>query len=884
MRPMRRIALLLAIVLAMPAGVAWIRFSPLEHWEAPPGAAPQLTPPNPAAGSWPPYLRRSATAPLPTPTQTTGVAKIVVLLIDFTDVREASGHDPAYFDARMNAGSPTHSVRSYYQEISRGALTLNATIIPTWFHSTHPMSYYGADSASGVDDANGPIYRLVTEAVRLADPTVDFSQFDTNGDGVVDHVMVVHAGGGQESDPTNKDLIWSHRWAVLDADPSVPGSQPLTADGVQIYGYTMESEDFVIGTVAHEFGHDLGLPDLYDTDGSSNGAGIWDIMSLGSWTGSPAGSSPAHMSAWSLIRLGWVTPTEVTSSLVGTSIDAVENSGKVFRLSIPGTTQEYFLIENRQPIGFDAALPGSGLLIWHVDDSQTSNDQDTHRLLDLEEMDEGVSGDHPIDSGDPWHDTATGWGPETAPDSRAYDGSVTSWRVRDISASGATMIATIARDVTKDLAVSAIRLPFTQAVNAVVRTEVDVRNEGLALTTAALQVDVYREMLQPAARVTGATFNLSVASQTTVTSFLNFTPTSSGRYIVRAVLVGANDEIPSNDERVAHVLVNTFRFRDDVESGPGSWSANGVSSDLHQWRIVNESDVDGSAHSRTHSWRFGYVASLLPNPFPAAWYTLTSTTISVSPGPTFLILYQRHDLTGRTVEVLPIGSNNTDEAFVEVSYAGGPWVKLVRYTGVDLTWRVASFDLTANSSGSMTLQVRFNVSANVIGKAGGWWIDDVMIAALSPARAGMLLGSMGPLDAVAGGSVRFALKLANVGEYDTDFRLDAVLPAGWDATLEGGTGGPLRGQVVRLAPDNDAALRIVLSVAGNATAGSTYPATISATAVGDPTVKTSTTVQVRISSGLPQDLIVAAILVASAIVIAMLVVVLVRRRRRRPLP
>src|SRR5207244_1002183 len=80
-------------------------------------------------------------------------------------------------------------------------------------------------------------------------------------------------------------LIWSHRWAVLDADPTTPGSQSQTADGVQIYGYTMESEDFVIGTVAHEFGHDLGLPDLYDTDGSSAGAGIWYIMSLGSWNG-----------------------------------------------------------------------------------------------------------------------------------------------------------------------------------------------------------------------------------------------------------------------------------------------------------------------------------------------------------------------------------------------------------------------------------------------------------------------------------------------------------------------------------------------------------------------------------------------------------------------
>src|SRR5437867_3241586 len=288
-RPMRWTAVLLAFVLALPAAVALIRLPPTEHWETPPDVGPLLMPPNPTMGTWPPYLRRQAPGPMPIPAKTTGVARIVVLLIDFTDIAHDPSHDGPYFDARMNAaGSSAHSVGSYYQEVSRGALTVNATVIPMWFHSTHPMSDYGADRATGVDDANGPIYRLVTEAVRAADATANFAQFDTNGDGVVDHLMVVHAGAGQESSPSNKDLIWSHRWAVLDADPTTPGSQSQTADGVQIYGYTMESEDFVIGTVAHEFGHDLGLPDLYDTDGSSAGAGIWDIMSLGSWNGAPA--------------------------------------------------------------------------------------------------------------------------------------------------------------------------------------------------------------------------------------------------------------------------------------------------------------------------------------------------------------------------------------------------------------------------------------------------------------------------------------------------------------------------------------------------------------------------------------------------------------------
>ena len=877
---MRGIAIFLAIVLAVPPTLALIHFAPIERWETPPGAGPQLTPPNPAAGGWPPYLRRSPTAPSPTPTQTTGVARILVLLIQFSDTAANPSHDGAYFDSRLNStGGSVRSVRSYYQEVSRGALTLNATIISTWFTSAHPMSYYGADSSTGVDDGNGPIYRLVVEAVRLADPSVNFASFDTNGDGVVDHLMVVHAGAGQESNPGQKDLIWSHRWAVLDADPTTPGSQSLTADGVQIYGYTMESEDFVVGTATHEFGHDLGLPDLYDTDGSSHGAGIWDPMAEGSWNGNPAGSSPAHMSAWSLMRLGWVTPTDVTTSLVGTSIDAVETSGKVFRLSIPGSIQEYFLIENRQPLGFDAGLPGSGLLIWHVDDSQTSNDQDTHRLVDLLEADEASMGDHPVDASDPWHDTASGWGPETVPDSRAYDGAATGWRVRDISASGATMIATIAHDVTKDLAVSAIRLPFTEAVGAVVQTQTDVRNEGVQPANVTLQVEVYRDMLQPSTRVTTATFNRPiVGAQTTATFSVNFTPASSGRYMVHALLVGANDEIPSNDERIAHVLVNTFRFRDPITSAAG-WSTDGFSNDQYRWRVVSDSDPDGGSHSHPSAWRFGYVATLVPNPLPPAWHTLTSPSIGVPAGPTFLIFYHRYDFTGRTVEVLPIGANETDEAYVEVSYGGGPWTKVARYTDKDLTWRVAAFNLTANISGSTTLQVRFNASSNVMAKAGGWWIDDVMIAAAGPGRAGVFLGAVGLITA-AGGTARIALKLANVGEYETNFRLDATLPPGWGAGLEGGAGGLLRGHVVRLAPDNDAALRIDLSPAGNATAGTSYPATITATALEDPTARAAATFQVAVSTSLSVDLLLGVGLVVAAI--AVLVVAVVARRRRRP--
>src|SRR5207247_1510994 len=122
---------------------------------------------NPSGGTGPPYLRRSPTARSPAPTQTTGVARILVLLIQFSDTAASASHDGGYFDSRLNAtGGSVHSVRSYYQEVSRGALTLNATVISTWFTSAHPMSYYGTDSSTGLDDANGRIHRLVVRGVH----------------------------------------------------------------------------------------------------------------------------------------------------------------------------------------------------------------------------------------------------------------------------------------------------------------------------------------------------------------------------------------------------------------------------------------------------------------------------------------------------------------------------------------------------------------------------------------------------------------------------------------------------------------------------------------------------------------------------------------------
>src|SRR5881397_2216139 len=134
------IPLLLAVLLLAPATLTVPRSTEL-HWDQPADARPQLTPPQPGKQTWPSGANRGIPFPTPSPAQTTGTVRVLVLLVDFADVSPAAAHTGAYFDGFYNDTSAgAKSFRAYYSEVSRGALTVQATIIPTWFHSVHPMS------------------------------------------------------------------------------------------------------------------------------------------------------------------------------------------------------------------------------------------------------------------------------------------------------------------------------------------------------------------------------------------------------------------------------------------------------------------------------------------------------------------------------------------------------------------------------------------------------------------------------------------------------------------------------------------------------------------------------------------------------------------------
>jgi immune inhibitor A len=287
----------------------------------------------------------------------------LVLLVDFSD--NVAHQTPAHFNQLLFDMNDPNSMASFYKELSYGKLKITGQVT-NWIRAKHPYAHY-TDGQSGTGNSfpkNTP--GLLDEALQAYCKTGSLAGFDLNGDGFVDGLFLVHAGGGAEAEPDpnlRRDMIWSHKWTL----PS-----PFTNSGIRAYAYFTAPEDGKLGVFSHEFGHFLGLPDLYDTSYRSAGIGDWCLMAGGSWNG--GGNRPARMSAWCLANLGWIRPTNV-SKASSLTLNALEKDKTAcYRLPISGkANKEYFLIENRQKQGRDKDLPGSGLAVWHIDDTQSDN-------------------------------------------------------------------------------------------------------------------------------------------------------------------------------------------------------------------------------------------------------------------------------------------------------------------------------------------------------------------------------------------------------------------------------------------------------------------------------------------------------------------------------
>ena len=379
--------------------------------------------------------------------------KALVILVSFTD--NPYQVNTSYFDNLLFTQT-SGTLWDYYKKISYNNLDIVTVDFPSeigWENAPHTYSYY-VNGQNGLGDYPQNTQKMVEDVVTLIDTVVNFSQYDNDGDGYVDALFVVHTGPGAEFTGSDDD-IWSHAWVT---------SYEMNVDGVKIWHYSTEPEywqnpgDMTIGVYAHELGHAaFGLPDLYDTDYSSSGLGNWSLMASGSWNGpSQLGSSPAMPDAFCRIQMGFASPISLNSNVTGQSIEDVEDNPTIFRLWTNGTIgSEYFLVENRQLTSFDQSLPNGGLLIYHVDESVTSDNMNEwypdhtssgHYLVALEQADglyDLEKGNNKGDAGDcyPGSTNHQNFSNSTNPDSKDYNFSATGVIVDNISLSSLTMSA-----------------------------------------------------------------------------------------------------------------------------------------------------------------------------------------------------------------------------------------------------------------------------------------------------------------------------------------------------------------------------------------------------------------------------------------------------------
>jgi M6 family metalloprotease-like protein len=293
----------------------------------------------------------------------TGKRKLLMILVNFVD--KTPTYTQEDFNRYMNEENygGIGSFRDFYLENSYGKLDITTTVT-RWVTLSRAHSFYGRDN-----DKNA--YQVVIEAIDQLDDEIDFSEFDNDGDGIVDGLAIIHQGQGEEFTGSDPDNIWSHSWALSSA---LYPQNPPKKDGVYINSYTIQPEIMAgrkntkistIGVMCHEFGHNLGAPDYYDTDGKNNGTGQWDIMAAGSWNGT-SGNRPAHFTAYQKEEFGWLELKTVTESA---DVELKPLSLYPDAYKIPTTTEgEFFVLENRQKnTGFETGLPGKGMIVYHVD-------------------------------------------------------------------------------------------------------------------------------------------------------------------------------------------------------------------------------------------------------------------------------------------------------------------------------------------------------------------------------------------------------------------------------------------------------------------------------------------------------------------------------------
>lgn len=303
-----------------------------------------------------------------------GKKKGLIILVQFSNKKFQSNHDNAFYQRVANEPGFTTddgfrgSVSDYFKDQSNGMFELDFDVVgPVTLTKTY--SYYGQNNWSG--DAHPG--EMVAEACLAVDSLVNFADYDWAGDGMVDQVFVLYAGLGEASGG-GENTVWPHMWNLYSSDYG----RPLTLDGVMVNTYACSCEmtkDYNspdtpevvdgIGSFCHEFSHCLGYPDIYDANRHNFGMSAWDLMDYGNYNGDSF--VPSGYTAYEKWVAGWLTPVELTEETEVNNLKPTSEGGDAYIIYNDNHKDEFYILENRQRTGWDAAQYGDGLLIMHVD-------------------------------------------------------------------------------------------------------------------------------------------------------------------------------------------------------------------------------------------------------------------------------------------------------------------------------------------------------------------------------------------------------------------------------------------------------------------------------------------------------------------------------------
>lgn len=534
---------------------------------------------------------------------------VLVVLVDYNDV--SFTYSDASFESLIFGA--TNSVKEFYLECTYN----NFTITPA--AETSGTNDDGIiHIARGINHPNqgntSATSRTEAAAIMAAiDASVDFSAFDTSGNGAVesDELSIIMILAGYETSyDSSTPSVWGHASSTTNA---------VTLDGVDLQPYTMFGErhgthQATIGIMCHELGHlMLGLPDLYDINGGSEGIGDWGLMGGGSWNsvGVNPGETPAHLCAWSKVVLDITTPTDITTSATGVNIANGDSNADIKRLWVDKyKVTEAFLVENRQLSNYDAGLPGAGLMIYHIDNSKTTNSDETHKLVDVEAADGNTHLDDEVnrgDAGDPFPGTSsnTTFNDSSTPNSKDYSGAASNAAVTNISASMATMTADFS-PATAEGTGDHVRHDengytgnyYTYAPNTTIWTALQVTN-GTSMVTLD-GVDLYTN---EAATVNVYVYQSMAANVPTTLLYSETGHAHSGGW--DRILLSAPLTFPAASTRVivlAITTASTSRAYFDADGtgsnnswidndGAGAFAALGTAGDLNQVALLSSTPV-----------------------------------------------------------------------------------------------------------------------------------------------------------------------------------------------------------------------------------------------------------------------------------------------------